>query len=67
MLGTKVSIETIGETIYLHIPQGVESGEKVYIRMPINTIKERPRYFIANSELSFVSNSYHFLSSKIIL
>ena len=31
VLGTKVSIETIGETIYLHIPQGVESGEKVKI------------------------------------
>ena len=31
VLGTKVSIDTIGETIYLHIPQGVESGEKVKI------------------------------------
>ena len=31
VLGTKVSVETIGETIYLHIPQGIESGEKVRI------------------------------------
>lgn len=31
VLGTKVSVDTIGETIYLHIPQGVESGEKVRI------------------------------------
>ena len=31
VLGTKVSVDTIGETIYLHIPQGVESGEKVKI------------------------------------
>ena len=31
VLGTKVSIETIGETIFLHIPQGIESGEKVKI------------------------------------
>ena len=31
VLGTKVSIETIGETIFLHIPKGVESGEKVKI------------------------------------
>lgn len=31
ILGTKVSIETIGETIFLHIPQGIESGEKVKI------------------------------------
>ena len=31
MLGTKVSIDTIGETIYLHIPQGIESGEKIKI------------------------------------
>ena len=30
-LGTKVSVDTIGETIYLHIPQGIESGEKVKI------------------------------------
>lgn len=30
-LGTKVSVDTIGETIFLHIPQGVESGEKVKI------------------------------------
>ena len=32
VLGTKVSIETIGETIYLHIPKGVESGEKIKIK-----------------------------------
>ena len=32
VLGTKVSIDTIGETIFLHIPQGVESGEKVKIQ-----------------------------------
>ena len=31
VLGTKVSIEAIGETIFLHIPQGIESGEKVKI------------------------------------
>ena len=31
VLGKKVSIETIGETIFLHIPQGIESGEKVKI------------------------------------
>ena len=31
VLGTKVSVETIGETIFLHIPQGIESGEKVKI------------------------------------
>ena len=31
VLGTKVSIETIGETIFLHIPRGIESGEKVKI------------------------------------
>ena len=31
VLGTKVSIETIGETIFLHIPKGIESGEKVKI------------------------------------
>ena len=31
VLGTKVSVESIGETIYLHIPQGIESGEKVRI------------------------------------
>ena len=31
VLGTKVSVETIGETIFLHIPQGIESGEKVRI------------------------------------
>ena len=31
VLGTKVSIETIGETIFLHIPQGIESGEKVKV------------------------------------
>lgn len=31
ILGTKVSIETIGETIFLHIPKGIESGEKVKI------------------------------------
>ena len=30
-LGTKVSVDTIGETIFLHIPQGIESGEKVKI------------------------------------
>lgn len=32
VLGTKVSIDTIGETIFLHIPQGIESGEKVKIQ-----------------------------------
>ncbi len=32
VLGTKVSIETIGETIFLHIPQGIQSGEKVKIQ-----------------------------------
>ena len=31
VLGTKVSIDTIGETIFLHIPQGVESGETIKI------------------------------------
>ena len=31
VLGTKVSVDTIGETIFLHIPQGVESGEKIKI------------------------------------
>ena len=31
VLGTKVSSRTIGETIFLHIPQGIESGEKVKI------------------------------------
>lgn len=31
VLGTKVSIETIGETIFIHIPQGIESGEKIKI------------------------------------
>lgn len=31
ILGTKVSIETIGETIFLHIPKGIESGEKIKI------------------------------------
>lgn len=31
VLGTKVSIDSIGETIFLHIPQGIESGEKVKI------------------------------------
>ena len=31
VLGTKVSVDTIGETIFLHIPQGIESGEKVKI------------------------------------
>lgn len=31
MLGSKVSIDTIGETIYLHIPQGIESGETIKI------------------------------------
>ena len=31
VLGTKVSIDTIGETIFLHIPQGIESGEKIKI------------------------------------
>ena len=30
-LGTKVSVDTIGETIFLHLPQGIESGEKVKI------------------------------------
>ena len=32
VLGTKVSIDTIGETIFLHIPQGIESGERVKIQ-----------------------------------
>ena len=32
VLGTKVEIETIGETICLHIPQGIESGEKIKIK-----------------------------------
>ena len=32
VLGTKVSIEAIGETIFLHIPQGIQSGEKVKIQ-----------------------------------
>ena len=31
VLGTKVSVDTIGETIFLHIPQGIESGEKIKI------------------------------------
>ncbi len=31
VLGTKVSVDTIGETIFLHIPKGIESGEKVKI------------------------------------
>ena len=31
VLGTKVSLDTIGETIFIHIPQGVESGEKIKI------------------------------------
>ena len=31
VLGTKVSLETIGETIFIHVPQGIESGEKVKI------------------------------------
>ena len=31
VLGTKVSVNTIGETIFLHIPQGIESGEKIKI------------------------------------
>ena len=31
VLGTKVALDTIGETIYLHIPQGIESGEKIKI------------------------------------
>ena len=30
-LGTKVSVDTIGETIFLHVPKGIESGEKVKI------------------------------------
>ena len=30
-LGTKVSVDKIGKTIFLHIPQGIESGEKVKI------------------------------------
>ena len=38
MLGTKVSVETIGETIYLHIPQGIESGET--IRIPSKGYKD---------------------------
>ena len=32
VLGTKVSIDTIDETIFLHIPQGIQSGEKVKIQ-----------------------------------
>lgn len=32
VLGTKVSLDTIGETVYLHIPKGVESGEKIKIQ-----------------------------------
>ena len=31
VLGTKVSVDTIGETIFLHIPKGIESGEKIKI------------------------------------
>lgn len=31
VLGTKVSLDTIGETLFLHIPQGAESGEKIRI------------------------------------
>ena len=31
VLGTKVSLDTIGETIFLHIPQGIESGERIKI------------------------------------
>ena len=31
VLGTKVSLETIGETIFIHVPQGIESGEKIKI------------------------------------
>ena len=38
MLGTKVSVDTIGETIYLHIPQGIESGET--IRIPSKGYKD---------------------------
>ena len=32
VLGTKVSLDTIGETVYLHIPKGIESGEKIKIQ-----------------------------------
>lgn len=32
VLGTKVALDTIGETIYLHIPKGIESGEKIKIQ-----------------------------------
>ena len=38
ILGTKVSVDTIGETIYLHIPQGIESGET--IRIPSKGYKD---------------------------
>lgn len=31
ILGTKVSLETISETIFLHIPKGIESGEKIKV------------------------------------
>ena len=31
IFGTKVSVDTVGETIFLHIPQGVQSGEKIKI------------------------------------
>ena len=32
VLGTKVSLDTIGETVYLHIPKGIESGEKIKLQ-----------------------------------
>ena len=31
VLGTKISLETIGETLFLHVPKGVESGEKIKV------------------------------------
>lgn len=31
VLGTKVTLETIGESILIHIPKGIESGEKIKI------------------------------------
>ena len=31
IFGTKVSVDTVGENIFLHIPQGVQSGEKIKI------------------------------------
>ena len=31
VLGTKISLEAIGETLFLHVPKGVESGEKIKV------------------------------------